>query len=83
MPGQPAPGPARVALPAEDLGAGDERAGGVRSGVRSDVSIVRVDALPEPLLSSRVCNTVPLRREVGALPAGAERTVSFASIVNL
>lgn len=78
MPRQSPLSAARSPIPAEDLRAGHDRARGVRSGVRSDVSIVCVDALPEPLLSSRVCNTVPLCCEVGAFPVSAERTVSFA-----
>lgn len=74
---QPAAGVVSAAVSAEDLGAGDERARRVRSGVRSDVSIVCVDTITKSLLSSRVCNTVPVCCEVGTLSLSAERPVSL------
>lgn len=37
---------------------------------------MRVDTLAELVLSSRVCNTVPVRSEVGAFSISSERTVS-------
>lgn len=88
MPRQFVAGVAGAVVPAEDIGAGDRFHGGVRSGVRSDVSIVCVDTITEPLLSASVCDTVPLCGEAGALTVGSERTVSvtdgcFASICDL
>lgn len=76
MPRQPAAGAARALVPAQDLRSVDECSGRICSGVRSDVSIVCVDIVTEFMLSPGVCNTVPVRGEVGTFTFGAERTVS-------
>lgn len=76
MPCQPIAGAFGVTLPAQNLSAGNERARGVRGGVRSDIGPVRVDSVAEPVLPARVRDTVPVRGEAGALAFGAQRPVS-------
>lgn len=67
MPRESAASVARTAVPAEDIRAGERLAGGIRCGVRSDVSPVRVDAIAEPLLLTSLCYPVLVRREASAL----------------
>lgn len=78
MPSQFAVGSTGSTVPAEDIRASDQCSRRVCGSVRSDVSIVCVDTLLELVLSSGVCDTVPVCSEAGPLSVGAERPVSLS-----
>lgn len=71
MPGQFAISLIGVVVLAEDIRASDQCPRGVRGSVRSDVSIVCVDSILELVLSSGVCDTVPVCSKVGPLAVGS------------
>lgn len=70
------PSSSGAAILAEDISANDKCSRGIRSGLRSDISSVCVDAIFKPLLSPCVCDTVPVCCEAGSFTIGTEWKVS-------